>query len=331
MYKIKYFFKRLMNMSYKRMFETINYIHKKTGRNRVFLFFDVIYCGIRYQAGYMDYKLFEMYNLNSKQRKTIITRGINNSFIKRFNNPEFAKIFHDKLLFNEKYKKYLGREYIKVDENNYDDFEKFALKHKEIVIKPFAGSCGKGIEIVKVNKNNVKKLYKNILETKRYLVEEKATQIKEVKKIHTTSINTMRVITLNGYVVAAYLRMGNKNNPVDNFNSEGLAAPININTGTIDYVAIDKEMNIYEKHPISGVEIKGFKMPNWNKVKNFAEKVAKEVPEMGYVGWDISQNEKGPYLIEANEFPGHDIYQLPPHRTNNIGMLPVFMDAINRK
>ena len=26
----------------------------------------------------------------------------------------------------------------------------------------------------------------------------------------------------------------------------------------------------------------------------------------------------------ANQSPGHDIYQLPPHRENGIGMLPVF-------
>ena len=331
MYKIKYFFKRLRSMSFKRMFDTIDLIHKKTGKSKFYLFFDIINCAIKYQAGYMDYKLYEMYDLNKAQRKTIITRGINNSFVRKYNNPEFSKLFHDKLLFNERYKKYLGRDYLKVDENNYKDFEKFALKHKEIVLKPVGGSCGKGIEIVKVNKNNVEKIYKNVLETERYLVEEKAHQIKEVEKIHPSSINTMRVITLNGYVVAAYLRMGNKNNPVDNFNSEGLVAPININTGTIDYVAIDKEMNIYEKHPVSNVTIKGFKMPNWKKIKDFTEKVAKEVPEMGYVGWDVSQNENGPYLIEANEFPGHDIYQLPPHRTNGIGMLPVFEEAMNRK
>ena len=329
--KIKYLFKRITSMSFKNMFKTIDEIHEKTNLNRVRLFFDMIYCGLRYQAGYMDYKLYEMYDLNGSQRKTIVTRGINNAIVKKYNNPEYAKIFNDKLLFNEKYSKYLGREYLKVTEDNYNDFEAFALKHKEIVIKPPVGSCGKGVEIVKVTKENVKEVYEDILETKRYLVEEKATQIEELKKIHPTSINTMRVVTLNGYVVAAYLRMGNKNNSVDNFNSEGLVTPINIETGVLDYVAIDKQMNIYREHPISNITIKGFKIPNWDKVKEFTEEAAKEVPEMGYVGWDVSQNAKGPYLIEANEFPGHDIYQLPPHRTNGIGLLPTFKEAMKKR
>jgi len=328
--KIKYMFNRLTSMNYKNMFKTLDEINKKTGKSKFYLFFDMVYCGLRYQAGYVDYKLFEMYDLNRSQRKTIITRGINNSFVKKYNDKEASKYFHNKLLFNEKYGKYLNREYLKVTTDNYDEFESFALKHKEIVIKPVDGTCGKGIEIVKVDKNNVKEIYENILETKRYLVEEKATQVKELAKLHPTSINTIRIVTLKGHVVAGYLRIGNKNHPVDNFNSEGLVAPINLKTGVLDYVAIDKKMNIYEYHPITNVKIKGFKIPNWEKIKEFAESVAKEVPEMGYVGWDVSQNEKGPYLIEANEFPGHDIYQLPPHRTNGIGMLPVFEEALKK-
>ena len=53
------------------------------------------------------------------------------------------------------------------------------------------------------------------------------------------------------------------------------------------------------------------------------------VPQVGLVGWDVCVTEKGPLLIEGNEFPGHDIYQLPPHRTNGIGVLPKFKRAID--
>ena len=328
--KIKYLFNRITSMSYKRMFQTLDAVKEKTGRSKIILFFDMVYCGLRYQAGYIDYDLFEMYNLNRKQRKTIITRGINNSFVKKYNDKEYSKYFHNKLLFNEKYGKYLHREYIKVTPDNYDDFVAFALKHKEIVIKPVDGTCGKGIEIVKVDKKNVKEIYDDILKTNRILVEEKAVQIKEMSNIYPTAINTVRIVTLKCHVVAAYLRIGNKNHPVDNFNSEGLAAPINLDTGVIDYVAVDKKMNLYERHPMTNAKIKGFKIPNWEQIKEFTENASKEVPQMGYVGWDVSQNDDGPYLIEANEFPGHDIYQLPPHRTNGIGMLPIFKEALKK-
>ena len=84
MKKIKYIFKRILEMNYKKMFTTINEIHKKTKKSKIIIFIDIIYCGFKYQAGYMDYKLYEMYNMNNQERKTVLTRGINNQLIKRY-------------------------------------------------------------------------------------------------------------------------------------------------------------------------------------------------------------------------------------------------------
>lgn len=53
------------------------------------------------------------------------------------------------------------------------------------------------------------------------------------------------------------------------------------------------------------------------------------MPQVGIVGWDVCVTDNGPLLIEGNDFPGHDIYQLPPHRTNGIGVLPKFKRAMN--
>ncbi|MBR4694127.1 MAG: hypothetical protein IKP07_04885 [Bacilli bacterium] len=329
--KIKYLFQRITSMDYKRFFATIDEIHKKTGKSKIFLFFDIVHCGLKYQAGYLDYRLFEMYDLNEKQRKTIITRGINNSIVKRFNDPNYYHCFRNKLEFNKKFNKYLLRDWMEVKEDNYDEFVAFTEKHNEIMIKPVDGTCGKGIEKVKVTKKNVKEVYENLLETKRYLVEEVAKQCKEIAALHPTSINTIRIVTLNDHIVAAYLRIGNNNNVVDNFNSDGLAAPINIDTGIIDYLAIDKKMNLYEKHPITGEPILWFQVPKWPRIKRFVLNAMKEIPQIKYIGWDVCLGEKDPFLIEANEFPGHDIYQLPPHRTDGIGLLPVFEKAMNSK
>ncbi|MGM9835085.1 MAG: sugar-transfer associated ATP-grasp domain-containing protein [Bacilli bacterium] len=325
--KIKYLFTRIANMNYKQMFTTINDIHEKTNKNRLYLFFDIINCGIKYEAGYMDYKLFEMYNLNNAQRKTIITRGINNQIIKKYNNPDYTKYFSNKILFNKKFNKYLLRDWMEVDENNFELFKTFTNKHPNIIVKPVSGSCGQNVEIIKVNNKNVKKVYENILSTKRNLVEEVATQCKEIASIYPDSINTLRIVTLNGHIVVAFLRIGNNHNVVDNFNHGGMVAPINISTGIIDYLAIDKQGNLYEKHPLTNESILWFQVPKWPRIKRFVENVAKEIPEVGYVGWDVSLN-KDPFLIEGNEFPGHDVYQLPPHRSDGIGLLPVFERAM---
>lgn len=331
--KISYLFKRIKGMNYRKMFDIIDEINKKTNKNKISIFLDIIYCGLKYQAGYMDYKLYEMYDLTEKQRKTIITRGINNSIVKRYNNPAFTKYFSDKITFNKKFNKYLLRDWMEVKDSpeNFEEFKKFCQKHHEILVKPLSESCGKGVEIFKTNPQNLKKIYQNLLETKRYLVEEVAIQCDEISKLHPSSINTIRIVTLNNEIVAAFLRIGNNNNVVDNFNHGGLVAPINIETGIIDYLAIDKKMNIYEKHPLTNEPILWFKIPKWPRIKRFVIQASKEVPEVGYVGWDVCLGPKDPFLIEGNEFPGHDLYQLPPHRTDGIGLLPRFEKAMNKK
>lgn len=329
--KVKALFRYALNMNYKQMFETIKKVHKKTKKSRIYLFVDIIYCGIKYQAGYSDYALFEMYDLNKEQRKTIITRGVNNSIVKKYNNPEFTPYLRNKLKFNKKFNKYLLRDWMEVSEDNFEEFKEFSLKHNNIVVKPKDDCCGKGIEILEVTKSNVKEIYDNLIETRRLLVEEVATQCDEISRLHPSSINTMRIVTLNHQIVAAYLRIGNDNNVVDNFNHDGLAAPINIDTGIIDYLAIDKKGNLYEKHPLTNESILWFQVPKWPRIKRFVVNASKEIPEVKYVGWDVCLSDKGPLLIEGNEFPGHDIYQLPPHRTDGIGMLPIFKKAMENE
>ncbi len=328
MKKVKYFIKRLANMNYKKCFDTIKKIHKRTKKSRIIIFFDVIWCGLKYQAGYMDYWLFEMDTLNSKQRKTIVTRGKNNEIVKKYNNQNYIKYLNNKILFNQKFNKYLKRDWMELKDNNINEFKEFINKHKKIIVKPVNLCCGKGIELLTVNNDNYEEIYNNLIDTKRTLVEEVIKERKEIAKLHPESVNTLRLVTLNYKLVVAFIRIGNDNNVVDNFNHGGMAAPINIDTGIIEYPAIDKDGNLYYNHPLTNEKIVGFKIPDMDKIKNFVEKLAKEIPEVRYVGWDVCPTDNDIAIIEGNEFPGHDIYQLPPHRKDGMGLMPIFEKAM---
>ena len=331
MKKIKYLIKRICNMNFSNFFNTLNDVHKKTGKNKVYIFFDMIICGFKYQAGYIDYNLFEMYNMNGYERSTVITRGINNEIIKKYNDPEYMKIFNDKIKFNERFNKYLKRDWLELTGNNKKEFAKFCEKHPKFVAKPTKESCGKGVEIIDSTDKKIYDLYNDLYNNKQILVEEIAVQCKKLSGLHPDSINTLRVVTLKGTVVTALLRIGNNHNNVDNFNHEGLCVPIDIEDGIVKYQAIDKKGNLYEKHPITKKEIVGFKVPKWNEVKKICEQAALEIPQVGYIGWDVCVTKDDICFIEANEFPGHDLYGLPPHRTNNIGLLPKFQEAMKKE
>lgn len=328
--------KRIIGLNFKSMFEKIDLISKKTGKSKIYIFCDMIICAIFYQAGYMDYYIFEMYNVSSKYRKTYITRGKNNKFIKQLNNKEYWHYFRNKDEFNEKFKDFVKRESISLSSISKDDAINWIKEKDELLIaKPRAGACGKGI--LKINKNefeSLDKLYDYLKENNIEVLEEMIIQNDDMNKLNSSCVNTIRTVTINKNgnisIICAYLRIGN-GNIVDNFNSGGMMSPVDVETGKVKYVAIDKAGNIYEYHPITGTKIIGFEIPMWNEAKEMVKQAAKIIPEVGIVGWDVCITNKGPAIIEGNQFPGHDIYQLPCHMDNKIGMLPVFEKAIYGK
>lgn len=334
MKKINYLLKRIFHMDYKRFFNTIKEVQKKNHKSKIFIFFDVVYCGIKYQAGYLDYLLFEMYDLNKEQRKTILTRGINNAYIRNYNNKNYTYLFREKVEFNRTFKDYIKREWILLNGSNRDAFYKFIKDKKEIFAKPLNGTHGDNMQKIKVKEWNNKDLYQYLMDNHLFLIEELVIQNEIMNKLNPSSINTIRIISIyknkKSKIIAAYLRIG-CGKIVDNFNAGGMTAPIDIKTGKICFPAVNKKNEVYEKHPISNIPIVGFTIPNWESIKELVKSAATVVPEVGLVGWDVAISNKGPLLIEGNEFPGHDIYQLPPHRKDGIGMLPIFERAINDK
>lgn len=326
--KLGYLIKRVKNMNFDKMFQTIDLVNKKTNKSKISIFFDIINCGIKYQAGYVDYNLYEMYKMNKDERKTVVTRGINNEIIKKYNDMTYAYKFEDKALFNNLFNKYLNREWIYIKESSIEDLKKYLKGKKEVIVKPLSLSCGKGVEKIVVKDYNPEELYNHLMQTDQTLVEDVAIQNKVLSDLYPHSVNTLRIVTLNKVVVAALLRVGNKGNVVDNFNHDGMVTTIDIETGEIKYPAIDKVGNVYEVHPETNVKIIGIKIPMWNEVKKLCIEACDIVPELGYIGWDVCLGEEKPFLIEGNDFPGHDLYQLPVHRKDNYGLLPEFEKAM---
>ena len=155
----------------------------------------------------------------------------------------------------------------------------------------------------------------------------------ELDALNPYAINTLRIVTIRndagGHILYAYLRIGNGGRPVDNLHSGGMFAPIDLETGRIQYPAYDKERRTYEKHPMTGVEIPGLQIPLWEQAKELCLKASEVVPRMRYVGWDVAITPERPVLVEGNNLPGYDILQMPPHTPDKIGMLPRFREFVD--
>ena len=328
--KVKYLAQRLLNMNYRAMLDKIGSIHQKTGRSRLAIFRDMKDCAVKYGAGYMDYDLFEMYNLTDQQRDTYLTRGRNNAIVVKYNDKAHMDDLGDKIRFNTLFAPFLHRDWVAVTGDNREEVLSFIRRHPVFMAKPSCGSCGWGIEMLNAaDFADEEALYAHLAEKAPQLeLEQVIVQHPAVAAIYPGSINTVRMVTIRGksgkvYLVTAMFRIGN-GKFVDNFNSGGMVAPMDPETGTVIDRALDKQKNLYENHPATGTPIKGFVFPDWDKARALVEQAAQVVPEVGYVGWDVCFTPEGPCLVEGNQFPGHDIYQLPVHTPDKIGIMPRF-------
>ena len=153
---------------------------------------------------------------------------------------------------------------------------------------------------------------------------------------NTSSVNTTRMVSIMNKkgeveILTTFLRIGN-GKCVDNFNSGGMTAKVDIETGTVLEEAVNKAGELFEKHPLTGTIIKGFQIPYWNEAKELVKKAARESTHVRYVGWDVGMSVNGPVLIEGNQFPGHDIYQVAEKiGPDDIGILPRIQEILKEK
>lgn len=326
---IGYVLRRLTDMNYRAMFEKLNSLHRRTGRSRLSLLLDMQKCAVNYGAGYMDYDLFEMYDLTEEQRDTYLTRGRNNALIKKYNDLSYAHFFDNKDEFYTCFHDCIRREWLPLTAEK-EQILNFLRRHDQLIAKPLDGSCGKGIEKLTLSDfSSVEEAFAHLMKLEgRYAVEEVIRQHPAVSAIYPDAINTVRIVTIYkegvSHVICAYFRIGNGGRHVDNFNSGGMVAPVDEHTGYVLDSAIDKQKNLYAVHPQTGAAIRGFRFPDWDKALSLVRRASAQIPQMAYIGWDVAFTPDGPCLVEGNNFPGHDIYQLPEHTPNKIGIMPKF-------
>ena len=147
MSRLSFFFKRLVRMDWHKMWKMTRVIKERSGKSRVWLLSDMLRCGIRYNAGYMDYMIAEMYRLNDEQKRSVITRGISNSIVRRMNDKAYWHFFDDKTEFNTLFADEIGRRGLRSDDRLTEaQLGAFLDGVDAVLFNPLEGSSGVGIE-----------------------------------------------------------------------------------------------------------------------------------------------------------------------------------------
>jgi len=269
-------------------------------------------------ANYKDYlstKEGALIQNNSKFHKdellSIISNKLSFSLYCKKNNLPFSELISYNLDSNYIYNGNHFKVISEVDLFNFFNhvFQQSNLQY--LFIKPLNLYGGAGC--FKLSKENLKADISNCSDAiigKGYIHEKVIEQHTEINKIHSKSVNSIRLFSyidthkkIN--IIVAYMRFGIGDSVVDNVSSGGIQVGINLENGTFNEVGYqDMEFggNDYLAHPDSGFIFKGFKIPYFKEVIALTHKASDLLPNR-IVGWDIAITNNGPIIIEANEYP----------------------------
>lgn len=270
---------------------------------------DIRKCWLKFGSSPEEYFLFGFRSLNDKERATFITDYVKDMELKkRIGLDKFQNELLDKYKFYCLNKPYFKRQVLDFKEGiKESEFVDFAIRNKELFIKPKTKSRGRGAHKINVvSIEDAQKEYRLLVEEgSDWIVEGVIKQNSEIAKWNPSSVNTIRVpsfLNQDGfYIVGTVLRCGRKGAIVDNAANGGIVASVDVSTGVIISDGADEQGNTYEYHPDSNIKFKGSIIPHWDDMKKMIEEAHRTcMPSHLYIGWDVTLTDCGWVIIEGN-------------------------------
>jgi hypothetical protein len=320
-------------VSLSKFLAVLDQCQRKCGRSKAVMFVDVLLCSALYGAGYYDYSIFGLYSMNHTHRNTFVTRLRNKRLIERLNDPSVSAKFELKSEQAKRLGKFMRRDIVPVAGLDLEGLRKFVADKEVFFAKPDEGCSGKGIEkLVVADFATLDELLAYVTsEDKNFgVIEELIVQHPDMAALYPLAINTIRIVTLvdhtgQAHVIYSTQKMGDKGKFVDNLENDGLAVPIDATTGKMRGVAHTSRLEVLDKHPYTGVVFDGYKIPYLAEAHDLVKQAALEMaPGMRYIGWDVCIMPDGPAIVEGNDWPGYDFWQLPEHTPDQIGLWPLY-------
>lgn len=202
----------------------------------------------------------------------------------------------------------------------------------KLVIKPIDGAEGRGVSVIScengVIKRNSDQISKEdfqdyLADLDEYFISEFIQQGQFAQALFPDSLNTIRILTMidpntqKAFIGGMVFRVGTRlSAPTDNFRRRGLSLAIDPFTGHLGKAATlpDRgKVHWFERHPNTGKQLTGQKIPHWQTIQTKILAVANYVfenHEVKYVGWDVVLTDEGMSLLEGNSRPGVSLLQV---------------------
>lgn len=257
---------------------------------------------------YEEYDSYDFAHKSPAERRTYVTDAYRNRLCRRINNAKQQAVVMDKYRTAVLFSDYYRRKFILCEkEGQCDDFVRFGMKEGYLVVKPIDDCAGRGVQLLHANdeqgwRNHYEQMMK---QGRRYIVEQRIVQEPSMARWNESSVNTVRINTLNHKgaisILTANIRCGCRGAFCDNCAQGGYCANIDPATGIIITSATSKGLEKYNRHPDSGITFVGEQIPCWQQLLNAALACAMRLPKLTYVSWDYALTADGWTLVEANK------------------------------
>lgn len=269
---------------------------------------DMMWWAAFHDTAFVDYYENDFASLNRAERNTFMTSLIQHHIAKRVNDEEAAAVLFDKLNFNRRFGDYLGREWIDLNETDADGLKAFAERHPVLIGKVPMSREGKGVSRYDTTEITDWAAFRGELVAKdQMLVEQPIVQHPYLAAYCAGTVNTTRVTAyFDGekvHFVSSAQKFG-RGEVSDQSISGGFFSMLDDEGRAVGPGHSGKHAEFYEVHPESGLSIPDFQVPLWDRVLTVVDEVARLVPEVPYVGWDIAVGPEGPVVLEGNWIPG---------------------------
>lgn len=250
------------------------------------------------------------YAMSNLQKRDFFTHQRWIKLRKVLNDKSASIILDDKVKTLKYFEPYVNHRFFYPKEHTFAEFEQFVSGCPRLLSKPLSEEGGKGINLYSSGTNL--DAFKYLCDNELYL-EELIEQHPEMN-LNNASVNTVRVYSIvdakgDVHILKAVLRAGIGNNLVDNFHSGGVIYPINVEKGLVEsYGVCRKGNNEIVIHPGTDKIMLGFQIPHWHMLVETVINMAKKIPSIRYVGWDIVITPDGVDFIEANESADHALF-----------------------
>ena len=299
------------------------------------LFYHSIYCYWANGAITDEFFYYSFAEKTDEEIRKYITTREKLMYVKHLDRKDDIYILNDKYETYKKLQPYFKRDVICLyTEEDYPVFHAFVEKHPDFVVKPKNLGRARGVHFASVknySEEQIKLFFEELLTEgvqngKKYkesidnsvVLEELIDEDPTLAQFHPGSVNALRITTVlvgdEVYVWRPWIKTGRGGNFVTAAFVGSPCAGIDEETGTIITHGRTENGEMFDAHPNSGIPFIGFQIPQWNELVAMVKEMARQLPTLRYIGWDMVLSKNGWCVMEANdkaEFVHQMIWQEP--------------------